>query len=354
MIKFKFDPRIKNGYYSASYFNKSTHIVKKYKPNENVCLQFVHFTNKLVKVCGISESVQMLQAMLTKQELKQIQVYGVTDGDLVNGRKPVLLIIGPYQLFGKYENVIDGILARRSSVANNCYQMLRLIKSSQLVYMADRTDDYLLQPYDGYAAYIGGVRNFVTDASVELIKHYKNISVTGTIPHALIQEFDGDLNGTMRAYINEFGSSKSIALIDYHNDVVSEIKKLSLDFKNLFAVRVDTSNNLIDKGLLAKYRNVKSAYGVSPQLIELTRKTLDNCGMKNTKVVASSGIDNEKILNFQKHKSPIDYYGVGSSLITRNVHFTADLVLKNGHHEAKYGRELFININRIKTLKKYI
>ncbi|MDR3257423.1 MAG: nicotinate phosphoribosyltransferase [Mycoplasmataceae bacterium] len=354
MIKFKFDPRLKDGYYSASYFNKSTNLVKKYKPNENVCMQFVHFGNEPVKVCGVSESVQLLQAMLTKQELKQINVYGKSDGDLINGKKPVMLICGPYQLFGKYENVIDGILARRSSVTNNCYQMLRLIKSSQLIYMADRTDDYLIQPYDGYAAYIGGVRNFVTDASVEFIKNYRDVLITGTIPHALIQEFDGDLNETMKAYIKEFGNAKSVALVDYHNDVGSEIKKLSTNFKNIFAVRVDTSNGMLDKGLRSKFSNVKSAYGVSPQLIEYTRKTLNDCGMKQTKIIASSGINNAKIMNFKKHKSPIDFYGVGSNLITRNVHFTADLVLKNGHHEAKDGRKLFININRIKTLKKYI
>jgi nicotinate phosphoribosyltransferase len=353
MIKFKFDKRIKDGYYSASYFNKAAKIVKKYKPNEIVCMQFTHFGKSPIKVCGIDESIQLLKNVLTKPELKKIKVYGLKDGDLVSGSQSVLLIIGPYQYFGKYENVIDGILARRSSVCNNCYQMLKLIKTQQLIFMADRTDDYLLQPYDGYSAYIGGIRHFVTKASVAFVKD-PQITVTGTIPHALIQEFDGDINQTMDAYIKEFGSNKAIALIDYHNDIGNEIRKLSTKFKSIFAIRIDTSSNLLDAGLKKKGITDKSAYGVSPQLIKYARKTLDEVGMHKTKIVASSGINIDKIINYQRHKCPIDYYGVGSSLITRNVHFTADLVLKNNKHQAKTGRKLFININKIKSLKKYI
>jgi nicotinic acid phosphoribosyltransferase len=109
---------------------------------------------------------------------------------------------------------------------------------------------------------------------------------------------------------------------------------------------------MIDKGI-NRLKNDKTAYGVSWQLIHYTRKMLDKYNMKDTKIIVSSGINNQKILNWKKHKCPIDFYGVGSNLITRNVHFTADLVLKNNHHEAKTGRKLFININKLKTLKLY-
>ncbi|MDR0826189.1 MAG: nicotinate phosphoribosyltransferase [Mycoplasmataceae bacterium] len=351
MFKFKFTPLLKQGYYTASYFNKTTKIISKYKPNEIVCMQFIHFNNESVKVCGIEESIQLLKYCLGK-DYSKIKVYGVKDGDLVKGKQPVLLIFGKYQLFAKYENVIDGILARRSSVCNNCYKMLKLIKPSQLLFMADRTDDYLVQPYDGYAAYVAGVRHFVTQASVEFIKSDKNVSVSGTMPHALIQEYDGNLIAAMKDYKKEYGMSKMIALVDYHNDVCGEIIKLSKVFKDLYAIRIDTSAYMLDKAL-SKHKHDKSAYGVSPQLIEAARKTLDKYGMKKTKIIATSGINNEKILNFQKHHSPIDSYGVGSNLIARNVHFTADLVLKNNKHESKDGRKLFININRLSSLKKY-
>lgn len=349
-MKWVFDKRIASGYYSASYFNKAIKIINKYKPNQTCCMQFTFFGKEPIKICGINETIALIKTSIKTPYLKKIHVYGLKDGSVVQPKTSVLLITGPYQYFGHLENVIDGILARRSSVCNNCYQILKLIKSSQLIYMADRTDDYLLQPYDGYAAYYGGVRNFVTQASTSLLND-KNVKVLGTMPHALIQQHHGNLSQTIKNYNKEYGSNKTIALIDYHNDVELEIKKLSQNFSSIYGVRVDTSSNLIDKGLLNKYGDKPSLYGINPELITLTRKILNDVGFKNTKIIVSSGLNIEKIKEFIKAKSPVDFYGVGSSLITRNVHFTADLVMLNNKPESKFGRKLFTNINK---LIKYI
>ncbi len=350
-FNFKFNKELLNkGFYTASYFLKASKLVNKYKPNELVCMQFTHFSKEPVMVCGIQESIELLKTCLPKNVLKNIEIYGRQDGDLVKPKSPILLIFGKYQDFGKFENVIDGILARRSSVANNCYQMLRLIKTNQLIYMADRTDDYLVQPYDGYAAYIGGIRNFVTDASVSLLNDKSDVKVTGTIPHALIQEFDGKLNDVMKVYASEYGRKGLIALIDYHNDVKRDIIDISKDFPDTFAVRIDTSKSVCDVSL----KKIPKNYGVSDELIKFTRKTLDQVGMKKTRIIVSSGIDLERVKEIKGRNLPVDFYGVGGSLITRNVHITADLVLKNNRHQAKFGRKLFININKKKSLKKYV
>lgn len=349
-FNFKFNKKLlTNGFYTASYFLKARNLVRKYKPNEVVCMQFTHFSTEPVKVCGIQESVELLKACMPSSAFKKLKIYGRKDGEIAPPKTPILLIFGNYQDFGMYENVIDGILARRSSVCNNCYKMLQVITTNELTYMADRTDDYLIQPYDGYAAYIGGVRNFVTDASVSLLKNKSDVKVTGTIPHALIQEFDGDLNAVMHAYAKEYGNNKLIALIDYHNDVKRDIEAISKDFKDVFAVRIDTSKNICDLSLKQTAKN----FGVSDELIKFTRKTLDANGMKKTKIIVSSGLDLKRVKEIKSRKLPADLYGIGSSLITRNVHITADLVMKNNRHEAKYGRKLFININNLKSLKKY-
>jgi nicotinate phosphoribosyltransferase len=309
-------------------------------------MQFTFFGKESIKVCGINETIALLKFSIPKQHLNKIKVYGYKDGDIVKPQTSILLIVGPYQYFGHLENVIDGILARRSSVCNNCYKVLQLIKPSQLLYMADRTDDYLIQPYDGYAAYVAGVRNFVTQASVSLIND-KDVHVMGTMPHALIQQHRGDLSNALKNYVKEYGDKKAVALIDYHNDVEKEIKKLSLNFSSLFAVRVDTSSNVIDKGLLKRYGNKKELYGINPKLVSLTRQTLDNCNFKHTKIIVSSGLNEAKIKDFIKAKSAVDFYGIGSSLITRNIHFTADLVELNNKHEAKFGRKLFTKVNKL-------
>jgi nicotinate phosphoribosyltransferase len=345
-MKWKFDKRIKNGFFAANYFNKSVRIIENNKSDQTCCMQFTFFGSESIKVCGIDEVVCLIKQNIDKNKIKQINVYGCKDGEIIKPKTSVLLICGPYQYFGHLENVIDGILARRSSVCNNCYKILNVINSSQLIYMADRTDDYLLQPYDGYAAYCGGVKNFVTAASVSLIAD-KNVHVTGTMPHALIQQHNGNLIDALKNYIKEYGLENTVALVDYHNDIEQEIKTIALHFKTLYAIRIDTSSNIIDKGLQRIYGNKKSLYGINHQLVKLARQTLDSVGLKNTKIVVSSGLNDKKIKSLVRSKTPIDFYGVGSFLITRNIHFTADLVMLNDKPETKYGRKLFTTPNKL-------
>ena len=354
-FKFKFDSKIKEGYYSAVYFGKTTKIVKEcINSKQNCTMQFTFFGDEPVKVCGIEESVQMLKTMLGPKDFRKIKIFGVNDGDVVKPKTSVLLIQGPYYLFGIYENVIDGILARRSSVCNNCYKLLQVIDTKKVLFMADRTDDYLVQKYDGYSAYIGGIRNFVTPASAEYLKGIKDVTVSGTIPHALIQQFNGNLSSALKAYAKTFKNDKLVALIDYHNDVENEIISLAKSgIKKIDFIRIDTSKNIVDFSLQRRIKNWKlnkKLYGVNQYLVDIARKTLDKCGYKNTKIIVSSGLDVESIKNFIKVNSPIDAYGIGSSLITRNVHFSADLVMNDNKPESKYGRKLFTNINKLNKL----
>lgn len=355
MFNFKFDKKIKTGVFSSKYFLKSEKISKQFNKNDIVCLQFRHFSNEPVCICGIEEVVQLLKYCISKEDLKKISVLAVKDGDMVDQNSPIMLINGPYYVFARYENIIDGIIARRSSVCNNCHKILNLIHTSQLIYMAERTDDYLLQPFDGYSAYVGGVRHFVTDAAIALLpKQDKSIKVSGTIPHALIQTFDGNLVDALKAYKTIYQKDRLIALVDYHNDVCQEIKALAKAKLDIFAVRIDTSRQLMDEGLLRiKKKKDKKYFGVNHDLVMLARKQLDTLGMQQTKIIVSGGLDYEMVKDFINKKSPIDYFGIGSSLITRNVHITADLVLKNNQPQSKVGRH-YLYINNKKNLKKII
>lgn len=352
-FKFIFDKRINKGYYSAEYFKKSAAIVKKHAFDNSSIMQFSFFNKKTITVCGIEESFQMLKAAIPSSDFKKIKFYAQKDGDRLKPKTPAIIIQGPYELFAIYENIIDSILARRSSVATNCYEVCKLVNSKKVIFMGDRSDDYLLQKYDGYSAYVGGIKNFVTEASTELFKNAKDIAILGTIPHALIQQFSGDLIKTLNAYNDVYKKEKLVGLIDYHNDIEKEIKIISKLDSELFAVRVDTSSNLIDKGLQRKYGNNKDLRGINPKLVELCRKTLDNNGLEKTKIIVSSSLDLNKITTLEKKKAPIDFYGIGSSLIQINLHCTADLVMLNNKHEAKHGRYLFIAQKNIKKLNYY-
>lgn len=331
--------------YTALYLTKTKKILDSNKVKNISMIRYTHFHKEPIYVCGIEHCVQFL-----KKVRGHFKVYGVKDGDLVAPGKPILVIEGDYSKVAEYESVIDGILARESSVCNHVKRILKYIKPSQLIFMADRADLYLAQPYDGYAAWIGGINTFTTKAHVELIED-KKVKVVGTMPHALIQQFNGNLNKALWAYHKTLPKEKLSALVDYHNDVVNEIKKIDKDLKPLInSIRIDTSIRMCDKSLSNKQDN----YGVCKQLVVNARKALDANNMEHVKIIVSSGFGLRKIKDFVRAKVPVDFYGVGGSLVKVNVNITGDLVYLNNKPEAKTGRLVKIDHKDLNKLNIYI
>ncbi len=56
------------------------------------------------------------------------------------------------------------------------------------------------------------------------------------------------------------------------------------------------------------------------------------------RIVASGGFDAAKIREFERLGTPVDSYGVGSSLLRGKNDFTADIVRVGGRPRAKVGR----------------
>lgn len=355
-INFKFDEKIKTGDYSAKYFLVSQKILEQQNSNNTSLLRFTHFNNNVV-VAGVEEVLQLIKFALPEDSYKKIKIYYVEDGTITNAYDPILAIEGDYKIFGFLENIIDGILSRRSSVATNAYNIINLVGPEKIIYMADRTDDYLMQPYDGYSAYIGGVRKFVTNESVRFLKesNINDIEVLGTIPHALIQQHNGNLSETLKSFMNVFPNGSVIGLIDFHNDCLFEIEELRKNnIEKLDYVRIDTSKKLIDKSLQHIYKLSKdeSLYGVNKYLIQKVRNKLDELGYEKTKIIISSSINLDMIRNYEFDKTPIDVYGVGKSFINININYTGDLIKLNGQYLSKEGRSQNIDhlLSKMKTI----
>lgn len=338
--------KVLNSDFTALYLIKTKKILKEEKKQNQTILQFTHFEKKPIYICGINHCLQIL-----KNVKGNFHVYGVKEGSLVKPGHPILVISGDYSAVAEFESVIDGILARETSICNNVKTILTLIKPEQLIYMGDRADIYLTQPYDGYACWVAGMKIFTTKAHTELIPSKKDIKIVGTMPHALIQQYNGCLVTALKKYAKTFPNEKLSALIDYHNDIVNEIKSIPNNLKHKIAsVRIDTSKNNCDKSL----KKIPNNYGVSLNLVKLARKTLDANGMKHVKIIVSSGFNSQKIKNFIKQKAPVNFYGVGGSIVKINVNITCDLVCLNGKPQAKFGRKLAIKLNDLKKLNIYI
>ncbi|MBU4691124.1 nicotinate phosphoribosyltransferase [Mycoplasma zalophi] len=313
---------------SAIYFSKTAKIAKKTLKNNITTLQFFQRNDNVI-LCGINEVLDILKKHTNTQNYK---ISYLKEGTIINNKDVVLELEGPYWEFGEFEGIIDGILARQSSIATNAYRIKQAARNKIVVSMADRADHYRNLSGDGYAIEVGGITNHATYAS----SNFKKENTWGSMPHALIQMFNGDIIEACKAYLDTFNTDKLVALVDFHNDVITDSLKVLKEFKtNLSAVRVDTSISMIDK----MFVNNEQEYGVTPNQIKQLRKAIDNNGGKHVKIIVSSGFNAEKITYFEQENTPVDIYGVGGALVKIWINFSADATKNNGKLCAKAGRK---------------
>ena len=323
--------------YTAKYFGKTSNIIKKHLPDSVVTLQF--FQRKDDSILGGME--EALDFLKENTDTSKYQIRFLKEGSKINSLDVVLELKGNYSEFGIYEGLIDGLLSRGTSLATNAHWVVSAAKGKQVIFMGDRTDHYINQPLDGKAIALGGISTQVTDAQVEL----HDGKAVGTMPHALIQAFEGDLIKALKAYKDTYPDEGLTALVDFNNDVILDSLKALKEFgKDLKAVRVDTSDGVSD----AMFLN-NEEYGVTPNQIKSLRGALDRVGGQHVKIIVSSGFNVEKIKRFENENTPVDVYGVGGSLLKINNTFTADAVELNGKQISKVGR----SINDSSKLKKY-
>lgn len=334
---FKFDERVGEGWFSAVYFLKTKEIAQNQLPDNRVTMQF--FQKKDAVLCGTDEAIALIHTFADHPE--ELEIYSLKDGDKVGPFETVFTISGPYQNFGFLEGMIDGILSRRTSVATNVYNVVKAARASgkqkPIIFMGDRDDHFTQQAGDGYAAYIGGSTAQATHAMNE----WWGKAGMGTMPHALIQMFKGDIVEASKAYHKQFPEDELIALVDYNNDVITDSLKVAHEFGDkLKGVRLDTSRTLVDKYFLRNQHLLGTfdPRGVNPELVFALRRVLDEEGYGHVKIVVSGGFTEDRIRKFEERKVPVDMYGVGSSLLKIGISFTGDNVLLNGEHEAKEGR----------------
>ncbi|UUD36935.1 nicotinic acid phosphoribosyltransferase [Mycoplasmopsis californica] len=312
--------------YIAEYFFKTKKILEAKKPNNVITMQFFQREDNTV-LCGMKEVLELLEK---ETDTKKYKIRYLPDGSIINDKEVVLELEGHYQDFGIYEGMIDGILARSSSIATNTRRIVEVANGKKIVYMGDRADHYLMQRFDGYAVHIGGVDTQCTKEHVAL----HNGLAVGTVPHVLFQGFDGDIVKALQAY-KEVINEPITALVDFNNDVINDsLKALKVFGKDMVALRVDTAQNVRDK----MFKNNEDEFGVTPNQIKRLRQALDEHNGKHVKIIVSSGFNAKKVKWFEDEKTPVDVYGIGGSILKIKLNFSADAVKLNGKEIAKFGR----------------
>jgi nicotinate phosphoribosyltransferase len=269
-------------------------------------------------------------------EWSELQVLALYDGDEVEPWETVLLIEGPYDAFAHLETLYLGVLSRRTRVATNTRRVVEAAAPKEIMFFPARHDHWLVQTGDGYAAHIAGAIGVSTDAQAS----WWGSQGIGTVPHALIAAYGGDTVLATRKFADYVGPGvKLISLVDFQNDcVATSIEVARALGARLYAVRLDTSELLVDRSLWGEMGDFKPT-GVNPQLVWNVRRGLDQAGYPDVRIVVSGGFTVEKIRAFEEMRVPVDGYGVGSSLFQGSFDFTADIVLLDGKPCAKVGRK---------------
>lgn len=335
MFKWK-NKKNDNKKYVANYFFIAEKLISKYKPDSIVTMQFFQRKENAI-LCGINEALDFLKK---NTDTKKYKIKYLPEGSKIKSLEPVLELEGHYKNFGIFEGVIDGILARSTSIATNAWECIQAAKGKEIIYMGDRADHYINQEIDGHAVEVAGLKKHSTMAGSRMNEDV----IFGSIPHVLIQQFDGNLVEAMKAYKETFPDEKElIALVDFSNDVIKDSLSVLKVFKEkLYGVRVDTSKNMIDH-MFDNDENRSKYNGVNPEQIKRLRKALDENNGKHVKIIVSSGFNPEKISLFEKENTPVDVYGVGDFILKINIGFTCDAVKNNGKEIAKEGRKYSYN-----------
>jgi nicotinate phosphoribosyltransferase len=271
---------------------------------------------------------------LWESGFEQLDVKALYDGDRIAPWETVMHITGDASVFAHLETVYLGILARRTKIASNVRGVVDAANGKIVLYFPARFDHWAVQGGDGYAAHIGGATGVSTDAQAQ----WWGAKASGTVPQALIAAVGGDTVKAITLFGDAYPDVDLVALVDFDNDCVgTSLKCCEALGDRLWGVRLDTSGTLVDKSIIPLMQNFKPV-GVTPQLVEMTRKTLDTNGFGHVKIIVSGGFNPDRIADFEKLAVPVDAYGVGSYLMRGVNAFTADVVLLNGKPCAKVGR----------------
>jgi nicotinate phosphoribosyltransferase len=341
----------------------------------------------VVMVVGVDIALQMLrhatgyyrgdEFVETWQEL---EVDAVQDGDITyyDGNLETVLTVleirGRYRDFAVLETPILGVLSRASRIATNVYEVLQVCNGKQVLYFPARFDVLETQMLDGYAYYLAVQRynqeyqkNVRPSVSTHAQARWWGGQGGGTIPHALIACFLGDDTEMMINFARHMpNDTPRILLADFNNDTVNASRNVLGKFWEyyrqayvlgdetamkqwtLHGVRLDTSAALRDVSL-----HEGDPKGVSPLLVRTVRQALNTAWeswnvpanlvdiareyCRQVQIVVTGGFNREKVEYFERARTPVDAYGVGSSLLNNsqqtNTDFTMDVVRAriNGH-----------------------
>lgn len=279
------------------------------------------FGNGYAVFAGLERAIQYLQGLkFTEEEIEYIQsldsrfepeflellrnlrftgdVYAIQEGSIVFPSIPLLHIQGSVIELQLIETALLNFIGYQTLVATKAARIKEIASQDILLeFGSRRAQEQNAAIWGARAAYISG---FHATSNLLAGKLF-GIPTSGTHAHAWVQDFPEEIDA-FRAYANAF-PDKTILLVDTYDTLQSGVPnaiKVGLEMKargeKLYGIRLDSG----DLAYLSK----------------CARQMLDEAGLTDTIIVASSDLDENTLLNLKAQGAKIDAWGIGTKLIT--------------------------------------
>lgn len=231
-------------------------------------------------------------------------IYAVPEGTVVFPNEPILRVEGPIAEVQLIESAVLAFINHQSLIATKARRIVEAARTnvrhpgSTVIEMGlRRSQNADAAIFGARAAFIGGC---VATSNVLAAQSY-NIPVAGTQAHSWIQSFPSEYEA-FQAYRAAFPDN-TVLLVDTYDVLRSGVPnaiRFGLEMKaagqSLKAIRIDSG----DLAYLSKR----------------ARQMLNDAGLADVQIIASSDLDEYTIRDLLTQGAEIDAWGVGTRLIT--------------------------------------
>jgi len=227
-------------------------------------------------------------------------IYGYAEGDCYFPGSPILVVEGTFAETVLLETLVLSILNHDCAIAAAASRMVTAAEGRPLIEMGSRRTHELAAVASARAAYLAG---FAATSNLRAGQEH-DVPTSGTSAHSFTLVHD-DERDAFGAQLAALGPGTTLLVDTYH---VADAVRTAVELAGpeLGAVRVDS--------------------GDLPVLAREVRAQLTALGAEKTRIVLTGDLDEHSIAALAA--SPVDGYGVGTSLVTGSGAPTAALVYK--------------------------
>jgi nicotinate phosphoribosyltransferase len=252
---------------------------------------------EFVRKCGIADepTLRYLESYAFRGD-----IWGYAEGDCYFPGSPILVVEGTFAETVILETLVLSILNHDCAIASAASRMVTAADGRPLIEMGSRRTHELAAVASARAAYIAG---FASTSNLRAGRDY-GIPTSGTAGHAFSLAHDSEREA-FAAQLDALGTDTTLLVDTY--DVADAVRTaVELAGSRLGAVRIDS--------------------GDLPVVARQVRALLDSLGAPQTRIVLTGDLDEYSIAALAA--TPVDGYGVGTSLVTGSGAPTAALVYK--------------------------